>query len=151
MNSTWKSDEGYGAPYTLGIGELLIELWPLGTLASTYESWLTIICTRYMTASFNRPPIIQSEAPVPLPNPGLDQSGADPTLHPTLSPRYWSISLPGSWGKGIVLTDRTYKARSPVWKNGCCLYHQYSVLSTQTSVGTAVIHIYHFNVCNFTV
>ncbi|KAL7952910.1 N-terminal binuclear Zn cluster-containing/DNA binding domain-containing protein [Trichoderma compactum] len=29
---------------------------------------------KYMTASFNRPPMIQSDAPVSLPNPALDQS-----------------------------------------------------------------------------
>lgn len=53
-----------------------------------------------MTASFNRPPIIQSEAPAPLPNPGLDQSGADPNVPSYIVAKILECQLARQLGEG---------------------------------------------------
>lgn len=53
-----------------------------------------------MTASFNRPPIIQSEAPVPLPNPGLDQSGADSNVPSYIVAKIMECQLARQLGEG---------------------------------------------------
>ncbi|KAK6447062.1 hypothetical protein FP744_10003312 [Trichoderma asperellum] len=55
---------------------------------------------RYMTVSFNRPPIIQSEAPAPLPNPGLDQSGADPNAPSYIVAKILECQLARQLGEG---------------------------------------------------
>lgn len=53
-----------------------------------------------MTVSFNRPPIIQSEAPAPLPNPGLDQSGADPNAPSYIVAKILECQLARQLGEG---------------------------------------------------
>ncbi|UKZ69614.1 uncharacterized protein TrAtP1_010620 [Trichoderma atroviride] len=55
---------------------------------------------RYMTASFNRPPIIQSEVSVPLPNPGLDQTGADPDVPSYIVAKILECQLAKQLGEG---------------------------------------------------
>ncbi|KAL6900606.1 fungal-specific transcription factor domain-containing protein [Trichoderma evansii] len=55
---------------------------------------------RYMTASFNRPPIIQSEVSTPLPNPGLDQSGADPNVPSHIVAKIFECQLARQLGEG---------------------------------------------------
>lgn len=53
-----------------------------------------------MTASFNRPPIIQSGTPAPLPNPGLDQSGADPNVPSYIVAKVLECQLARQLGEG---------------------------------------------------
>ncbi|KAK1237236.1 hypothetical protein MKX08_002861 [Trichoderma sp. CBMAI-0020] len=55
---------------------------------------------RYMTASFNRPRIIQSEVSVPLPNPGLDQAGADPDVPSYIVAKILECQLATQLGDG---------------------------------------------------
>ncbi|PNP47833.1 hypothetical protein TGAMA5MH_00885 [Trichoderma gamsii] len=55
---------------------------------------------RYMTGSFNRPPIIQSEISVPLPNPGLDQAGADPDVPSYIVAKTLECQLAKELGEG---------------------------------------------------
>ncbi|PTB34908.1 hypothetical protein M441DRAFT_85011 [Trichoderma asperellum CBS 433.97] len=57
-------------------------------------------CALYTWDSFNRPPIIQSEAPVPLPNPGLDQSGADPNAPSYIVAKILECQLARQLGEG---------------------------------------------------
>lgn len=53
-----------------------------------------------MTASFNRPPIIQSEVSVPLPNPSLDQAGADPDVPSYIVAKILECQLAKQLGEG---------------------------------------------------
>jgi hypothetical protein len=53
-----------------------------------------------MTASFNRPRIIQSEVSVPLPNPGLDQTGAESLVPSYIVAKILECQLAKQLGEG---------------------------------------------------
>lgn len=55
---------------------------------------------RYMTANFNRPPIIYSEISVPFPNPSLDQAGADPSIPSYIVAKILECQLARQLGEG---------------------------------------------------
>ncbi|EHK49403.1 hypothetical protein TRIATDRAFT_175639, partial [Trichoderma atroviride IMI 206040] len=57
-------------------------------------------CALYTWDSFNRPPIIQSEVSVPLPNPGLDQTGADPDVPSYIVAKILECQLAKQLGEG---------------------------------------------------
>ncbi|KAL7805613.1 N-terminal binuclear Zn cluster-containing/DNA binding domain-containing protein [Trichoderma gracile] len=66
---------------------------------------------RYMAANFNRPPLIQSDTVVPLPNPTLDQQSALPDVPSIVVAKILENQLARQLGEGSPVDDTNFQSK----------------------------------------